>query len=173
MGENPSHYLDCGDDCPVENVSWEDVQRFLFRLNESSGRGSYRLPTEAEWEYAARAESTNDYGGTGRLREMGWYRENSDYRTHPVAEKAPNDWGLHDMHGNVMEWVNDWYGAEFYSWPNVDTDPTGPPDGFTRVARGGSWFDPEYMARSAYRGELDPAYRIGRIGFRLVWTPEG
>jgi formylglycine-generating enzyme required for sulfatase activity len=173
MGHNPSHYLDCGDECPVETVSWEDVQRFLLRLNESVSRGAFRLPTEAEWEYAARAGTTGDYGGTERLGEMGWFFDNSDYRTHPVGEKAPNDWGLYDMHGNVMEWVNDWFDPEYYSEPNIDTDPTGPSEGTTRIARGGSWFDDEYMARSAYRGGLDPGTTLGRIGFRLVWDPEG
>ena len=124
MGSNPSFFDECGD-CPVERVSWDDVQEFIGRLNALEGEVRYRLPTEAEWEYAARAGTSGDrYGGD--LDAIAWYRENSEGRTHPVGQKAPNAFGLHDMLGNVFEWVQDWYGA--YPGGSV-TDPRGPGPG--------------------------------------------
>lgn len=112
MGSNPSWFSDCGDDCPVEEVSWDDVQEFITELNKL-GQGTYRLPTEAEWESAARAGSMTAFAngditetGSGydpNLDAMGWYSCNSDSKTHPVAQKQPNAWGLYDMHGNVWE----------------------------------------------------------------------
>jgi formylglycine-generating enzyme required for sulfatase activity len=138
MGTNPSWFSDCGDTCPVEQVSWNDIQGFLTALNAMDPGKNYRLPTEAEWEYAARAGTTGDYGGTGVLDQMGWYSDNSGSQTHPVAQKQPNHWGLYDMHGNVWEWVQDWYSATYYS-VSPTNDPQGPATGTSRVLRGGSW----------------------------------
>jgi formylglycine-generating enzyme required for sulfatase activity len=138
MGNNPSGFKDCGDDCPVENVSWNDAQEFIKRLNEKEGK-PYRLPTEGEWEYACRAGSTSQFcfgDDESLLSEYAWYINNSDNRTHPVGTKKPNAWGLYDMHGNVWEWVQDWYG----NYPSGSvTDPVGPERGGDRVDRGGSW----------------------------------
>jgi len=111
MGENPSRFK--GDDHPVENVSWEDVQQFIQKLNAKEGKEACRLPTEAEWEYAARAGTTTIYSFGNNASQLGnyaWYDENSGNTTHPVGDKPPNPWGLYDMHGNVWEWVQDWYG---------------------------------------------------------------
>ncbi len=169
MGSNPSLFSDCGDTCPVEEVSWNDIQDFLAALNALYPGRDYRLPTEAEWEYAARAGTTGDYGGTGVLDEMGWYRDNSAVdgtrQTHPAAQKQPNAWGLYDMHGNVWEWVQDWYG----NYPSeAVTDPMGPASGSDRVLRGGSWHSFANIARSAYRYEYDPSARVIDYGFRLA-----
>ena len=168
MGENPSYFSDCGEDCLVETVSWEDVQGFIGRLNErESGRGyRYRLPTEAEWEYAARAGTTG--ARYGELEEIAWYWDNSGYRTHPVGEKRANAWGLHDMLGNVWECTGDWYGGEYP--PGAVTDPTGPSTGSIRVARGGSWYAIARYVRSAYRHYLAPGSRCFYLGLRLVRT---
>ena len=168
MGENPSRFSDCGDTCPVERVSWNDAQAFIQALNQRYPGRNYRLPTEAEWEYAARAGTTGDYGGTGVLGEMGWYRDNSGGRMHPVALKQPNGWNLYDMHGNVSEWVQDWY--RVYT-AEAKTDPTGPTTGSFRVLRGGSWFINANRARSAYRSDVTPSSRSYNPGFRLARTP--
>lgn len=180
MGENPSSFSNCGDTCPVERVSWNDIQEFIQALNAANPGANYRLPTEAEWEYAARAGTTGDYGGTGVLDEMGWYSGNSGSMTHPVAQKEPNHWGLYDMHGNVWEWVNDWYSSSYYSVSPPD-DPQGPATGsgwglgraFSgRVLRGGSWFSSALNARSAFRRLLSsPSVLSGFDGFRLARTP--
>jgi formylglycine-generating enzyme required for sulfatase activity len=170
MGTNPSRFSECGPTCPVEQVSWDDIQQFLERLNASSGGGRFRLPTEAEWEYAARAGTTGDYGSAGVLDDLGWYHGNAGGRTHPVGEKAPNVWGLHDMHGNVWEWVADWYSASYYA-ASPTSDPTGPPVGAGRVLRGGSWLYFANFARSAYRIIFVPSYRLSDFGFRLARTP--
>jgi surface protein len=173
MGENPSWFSACGDLCPVEWVSWDDIQLFLAALNTQDPGKSYRLPTEAEWEYAARAGTTADYGGTGVLDDMGWYSGNSAVdgvlQTHPVARKLPNHWGLYDMHGNVLEWVQDW-SYRVYTTDGV-TDPTGPETGSSRVVRGGSWLNVASYARSAYRLYSLPSVRSGNLGFRLARTP--
>jgi len=137
MGKNPSQFQG-GPKLPVESVSWEDVQEFIRRLNAEEGRKSYRLPTEAEWEYAARAGTMTaySYGDDARqLEEYAWYQENSGKKTHSVGQKQPNAWGLYDMHGNVGEWVQDWYGP--YTTGAVE-DPVGPSSGLFRVNRGGS-----------------------------------
>ena len=164
MGTNPSHFSDCGPRCPAEEVSWVDTQEFIRRLNSrESGRGYvYRLPTEAEWEYGARAGTPGPR--YGELDEIAWY--NSD-RTHPVGQKRPNAWGLHDMLGNVFEWVGDWH-ARYPS--GLVTDPEGPESGSHRVHRGGCWFIIATNVRSAYRGGLSPGARYYHLGFRLVRT---
>ncbi len=163
--ENPSFHTACGDTCPVEQVSWDDIQLFLTRLNAVATGSFYRLPTEAEWEYAARAGTTGDYGGTGVLNEMAWWEGNSGGRAHPVATKLPNAWGIHDMHGNVWEWVRDWYGP----YPAVnEMSPQGPLTGSARVRRGGSWDDDPDSMRSGNRGSGTPSTRRHDRGFRLV-----
>jgi formylglycine-generating enzyme required for sulfatase activity len=168
MGANPSAFK--GADRPVENVSWDDVQAFMQKLNEREGVDHYRLPTEAQWEYACRAGSSTRYyfgDDAARLDDYAWYEENSDHQTHPVGQKHPNAWGLYDMHGNVWEWVQDWYGG--YT-ANPVTDPIGPTTGAVRrVVRGGSWLVTARFARSAYRlGRPPPGGRVGRLGFRCL-----
>jgi len=177
MGSNPAQFSSCGSNCPIEYVSWDDVQSFIVALN-GMGEGTYSLPTEAQWEYAARAGSTTAFangdimetecGYDSNLDVMGWYCYNASFTTHPVAQKDANVWGLYDMHGNVYEWVSDWYGT--YPSGSV-TDPTGPFSGSDRVARGGSWnYDARYC-RSAYRDSGYPGYRNGYFGFRLLRMP--
>lgn len=178
MGSNPSYLSGCGADCPVENVSWNDVQNFIRKLN-AKGEGEYRLPTEAEWEYACRAGTTGDYGGPS-LDEMGWYTLNSGQTkyewltTHPVGEKKPNAWGLYDMHGNVWEWCQDKY-EQFYYAASPASDPAGPvTDRPEHVARGGAWYTDGARCRSAarYNGHSIPIGNgyssISPCGFRLV-----
>ena len=164
MGTNPSRFSGCGQ-CPVEQVSWNDAQEFIRSLNGRAGGNRYRLPTEAEWEYAARAGTTGDR--YGNLDAIAWYRDNSGDRTHPVGQKAPNAWGLHDMLGNVWEWVADRYG----DYPgSVVTDPRGPVSGSGRVLRGGSWFISAGSSRSSRRASNGPGRRVAYLGFRLLRT---
>jgi formylglycine-generating enzyme required for sulfatase activity len=177
MGENPSHFRACGENCPVEKVTWHDAQRFIARLNAMSGTSAYRLPTEAEWEYAARAGSQTALSNgsiavTGcaydaTLDRIGWYCNNSNHRSHPVAKKKPNVWGLYDMHGNVWEWCQDWY-SDYPS--SMVIDPSGPSNGTYRVSRGGSWYCGAQSCRSANRYKVNPDYRNPLIGFRLMGT---
>ena len=176
MGSNPSRFKNCGGNCPVERVSWDDVQEFIRKLNGKSGGRRYRLPTEAEWEYAARGgttadtyagDLTNPRGNDPVLNRIAWYRENSGRRTHPVGRKAPNGWGLHDMLGNVWEWVGDWYGD--YPGGTV-TDPSGPGSGSYRVIRGGGWTLNARYCRSADRRGYSPGGRNNYLGFRLLRT---
>ena len=173
MGSNPSYFSWCPT-CPVEKVSWNDVQSYITKMN-LRGDGTYSLPTEAQWEYAARAGSTTAFyngGITGagcdydqNLNAIGWYCYNSGSETHPVAGKAPNAWGLYDMSGNVYEWCQDWYGS--YSASAV-TDPQGPSTGSYRVLRGGSWYGNAQYCRAAFRDYGRPGYGYYIIGFRLV-----
>ena len=162
----------------MEQVSWEDAQAFMQALNaREQGLGvQYRLPTEAEWEYAARAGTRGDtYAGNltdpeGRdpvLERIAWFDENSGDRTQPVGQKAPNAWGLHDMLGNVWEWVQDWYGG--YPGGSV-TDPAGPGSGSYRVSRGGSWINYARGHRSSERPYGSPDYDNGIAGVRLLRT---
>jgi formylglycine-generating enzyme required for sulfatase activity len=163
MGGNPSHFK--GADLPVENVSWDDVQNFLLRLNEKSLDYLYRLPTEAEWEYACRAGTTGDYAGG--VDSLAWYRNNSGNTTHTVGQKSPNAWGLYDMHGNVWEWCQDWY--EAYASAEA-VDPKGASTGAARVLRGGSWTRPAASLHSARRSGFSSGTRNNSLGFRLVRT---
>lgn len=161
MGKNPSRFK--GDDRPVENVSWEDAKKFIRRLNAREGREIYRLPTEAEWEYACRGGTTTEYAGN--LEPMGWYRDNSKKKSQPVGKKQPNPFGLYDMHGNVWEWCSDVYGA----YPNASvTDPTGSRSGWRRVYRGGSWSSNPQSCRSAERFFMSPEISKDNLGFRLA-----
>lgn len=157
VSRTPSHFK--GDSLPVESVSWDDVQLFLERLNQLDPKRVYRLPTEAEWEYCAK----------GSKASSSWNKTNSEERTHPVGEKQPNAWGLHDMDGNVAEWVQDWYGREYYDETPLN-DPPGPRTGSYRVYRGGSWLDDEKNCRSSYRGFDFPVNRFYNVGFRVVRT---
>jgi formylglycine-generating enzyme required for sulfatase activity len=163
MGSNPSGFK--GPNRPVEQVSWNDAQEFIAKLNAKNDGYRYRLPTEAEWEYAARAGTTGAYAGD--LDAMGWYDKNSGGKTHLVATKTANAWGLYDMHGNVWEWVQDWYGD--YSAVAV-TDPVGPNTGSFRVYRGGSWSNWAQYCRSALRDFHSPDIRYNNLGFRLLRT---
>ncbi|MEY4134087.1 MAG: hypothetical protein RL386_437, partial [Bacteroidota bacterium] len=148
-GSNPSYFENC-DNCPVEVVSWADIQQFLTKLNAKTGK-VYRLPTEAEWEYAARGGSSSlgyKYSGSNNLDEVAWHEGNSGNKTHPVGQKKSNELGLYDMSGNVWEWCADWYGS--YS-SGAQTNPKGPSSGTYRVLRGGSWGNNAGSCRSAYR----------------------
>jgi formylglycine-generating enzyme required for sulfatase activity len=168
MGENPSFFQECGEDCPVENVSWNDAQEFIKKLNQIEKTDQYRLPTEAQWEYACRAGSTQSYCFGDREAELGqyaWYAANSQKSPHPVGRLKPNAWGLYDMHGNVYEWCQDWY-EEYPTGPV--TDPKGPSAGKYRVLRGGSWDGEAGDVRSTYRHRLTPGYRYGHEGFRVA-----
>lgn len=167
MGNNPSKFK--GFDRPVEQVSWDECQEFIKRLN-AAGKGIFRLPTEAEWEYACRAGSTGMFCFGDNEIEMddyAWYCANSDSQTQPVGKKLPNAWGLHDIHGNVWEWCQDWF--DDYS-EDPATDPQGPPSSNmpVRVFRGGCWRGVAGFAASAHRGGRGPSYREGILGFRLV-----
>lgn len=164
MGSNPSKFSSCGDSCPVEQVSWNDIQQFISRLNQQSG-ASYRLPTEAEWEYACRAGGTEEYCGSNNIDAVAWYKDNSGSRTHPVGQKQANGWGIHDMSGNVWEWCQDWYGE---SYPTGSKNPTGASSGQYRVLRGGSWGDTPGSVRASLRDYATPELRSYTSGFRLV-----
>ena len=170
MGTNPSQFK--GPQNPVEKVSWADAVEFCRKLSampaEKTAGHVYRLPTEAEWEYACRSGTTTAYGfgdDASRLGDYGWFRSNSDSKTHPVGEKKPNAWGLYDMHGNVWEWCQDWYG----DYPSGSaTDPTGATSGSIRVIRGGSWGNDARFCRSASRGRSTPGSRRHYLGFRVL-----
>jgi len=170
MGTNPSKFK--GKQNPVEKVSWNDAVAFCRKLSvlpeEKAAGHVYRLPTEAEWEYACRAGTTTKYSFGDSESEAGehaWYKENSGDTTHPVGQKKPNAWGLHDMHGNVWEWCQDWYG----NYPSgLVTDPTGAASGSSRVLRGGSWRDFSVYCRSAYRHGGAPDSRLNFLGFRVL-----
>ena len=169
MGDNPSHYE--GVDRPVETVSWNDAQDFIVRLNEAEGDSLYRLPTEAEWEYACRAGSPDPWShgpDEDQLGRYAWYSGNNDPSgTKPVGGKRPNAWGLHDMHGNVWEWARDWFDPAYYG-DSPRVDPPGPAAGTDRVVRGGKFSNHSAGVRSAYRGANAPGARISTIGFRLL-----
>jgi formylglycine-generating enzyme required for sulfatase activity len=167
MGTNPSFYQRCGKDCPVERVSWYDVQDFLNKLNQIEGTDLYRLPTESEWEYACRAGSTTSYcfgNNFHYLRDYAWFGK--VWRgTLPVGQLKPNAWGLYDMHGNIAEWCRDWYGK--YPTEAV-VNPAGLVSGQHRVLRGGSWASDSKSIRSATRQHFAPDVRYRGIGFRVA-----
>jgi formylglycine-generating enzyme required for sulfatase activity/serine/threonine protein phosphatase PrpC len=168
MGSNPSYFTNCPN-CPVENVSWNDIQAFIGKLNTITG-GNYRLPTEAEWEYAARGgnrSSGTKYSGSNDIGLVAWYDGNSGSRTHPVGQKQANALGLFDMTGNVWEWCSDWYGENYYS-NSPSTNPRGPSTGTYRVLRGSSWDADAGLCRVSIRLDLKPGYSTGIFGFRLV-----
>lgn len=165
MGYNPSSIQ--GDFLPVEMVSWEDTQEFISILNDITGL-NYRLPTEAEWEYAARggAKSLNYlYSGASVLSLCGWYYANSNTSTHNIGEKSPNELGVYDMSGNVREWCQDWH--DYYDDTDLD-NPIGPTMGIKKVNRGGAWNTPAINCRNSYRGANLPDEVFSDLGFRLV-----
>ena len=168
MGSNPSHFANCGDNCPVENVSWNDIQSHIQKLNKKTGQ-RFRLPSEAEWEYACLGGQQPIYCGSNDVGSVAWYRDNSAGTTHPVGQKAPNGFGLYDMSGNVWEWVEDDYEDGYLGAP---TDGAARKTGVeTRVLRGGSWNSFAGSARSAIRYGYSPDFRSYFIGFRLASTP--
>jgi formylglycine-generating enzyme required for sulfatase activity len=173
MGHNPSAYDSCGVGyCPVENVSWNDAQEFIRRINQR-GAPKYRLPTEAEWEYAARSGGKDEqWAGTNdpkKLVDYAWFGANANYQTHRVGEKKPNGIGLYDMTGNVWEWMSDWYAPDYYA-RSPEHDPQGPASGTQRVLRGGFWGSLDDMARTTRRVGLAPTTRSPGYGFRVVQT---
>ena len=167
MGDTPSYK---GDDYPVENVSWDDVQGFIKALISENNDGyRFRLPTEAEWEYAARSGGKREkYAGSDDVDAVAWYDGNSENTTHPVGKKLPNGLGIYDMSGNVFEWCQDWYGD--YPFGSV-TNPTGLSSGSDRVLRGGGWNSIARNCRSAFRLRGEPGNRYNDLGFRLAFSP--
>ncbi|PNU18567.1 formylglycine-generating enzyme family protein, partial [Geothermobacter hydrogeniphilus] len=168
-GNNPSQFK--GNNRPVEQVSWNDAQGYIRQLNQrrgDSGIAPYRLPTEAEWEYACRSGGKDEkYCGGDDVDAVAWYDGNSGNRTHEVGQKRPNGLGLYDMSGNVWEWVSDWYNSSYYG-NSPRNNPQGPSSGSDRVNRGGGWFNAPGGLRSAYRVRSGPGRRYGSLGFRLA-----
>ena len=165
MGNNPSYFK--GGNLPVEQVSWDDCQDFLSKLNSITGK-KFRLPTEAEWEYAARGGKKSrgyKYSGSNNLSDVAWYDRKSKNKTHAVGTKQSNELGIYDMSGNVYEWCQDWF--EEYS-SSSQVNPTGANSGSGRVIRGGSWFDAARFCRSSCRNDSTPGGRYGILGLRLV-----
>jgi formylglycine-generating enzyme required for sulfatase activity len=153
-----------GDDLPVTSVSWKEAQEFCLKLSQKEG-ASYRLPTEAEWEYACRAGG-DSHGAAAELAAVAWYADNSEGATRPVGSKRPNAWGLHDMLGNVAEWTHDVYGP--YPRVEEDKDPTGPAAGSTRAVRGGSWRGFPPALRCTARSGTPESYQLSHVGLRVV-----
>ena len=175
MGSNPSNFK--GSKLPVEKVSWNDCQTFITKLNSITGQ-TFRLPTEAEWEFAARGGNSSKgykYSGSDNIDDVAWYWGSipsqtsgiTGYGTQPVATKAPNELGIYDMSGNVWEWCQDWYSDSYYS-SSVINNPTGPTSGSVRVCRGGGWSYNATYCRVAYRGGHTPTYAYYYLGFRLA-----
>ena len=168
MNNNPSEFKD--DIRPVERVSWNDVQEFIQKLNNKEETIKYRLPTEAEWEYAARADTESTYCFSGDIQilsQYAWYRKNSAGKTHPIGQLKPNAWGLYDVHGNVHEWCQDWFDRNYYS-QSPSNSPLGPSSGLAKVSRGGDWGSEDWYCRCASRSLSSPNRRSNRLGFRLV-----
>jgi formylglycine-generating enzyme required for sulfatase activity len=166
MGNNPSYFKDCGGNCPVEPISWHDAQDFISKLNDTNDGFKYRLPSEAEWEYACRAGSTEDYSSAD-VDEIGWYSHNSGKRTRAVGQRQPNAFGLYDMSGNLWEWCHDLYHDSYKSAP-PDGSVWQDGDSTYRVVRGGSWNSQASLLRSASRDRNSPNSRFSSYGFRVV-----
>ena len=167
MGNNPSYWT--GDKLPVETVSWDDCQEFIKRLNSITGK-HFSLPTEAQWEFAARGGNKSRgflYSGSNNIDEVAWYDDNSNSQTHQVATKKANELGLYDMTGNVWEWCKDWFDSDYYSNSPQD-NPQGPGSGDFRVLRGGGWDRNARRCRVSFRGYVNPVSRHGSLGLRLV-----
>jgi formylglycine-generating enzyme required for sulfatase activity len=165
MGTNPSYFKNC-DQCPVEQVSWNDAQEFIYKLNKVGDGYTYRLPSEAEWEYACRAGTTGDYAGD--LDSMAWYSKNSGDKMRPVGQKQANAFGLYDMHGNVWEWCEDVWHENYNGAPSDGSAWMSGGDSSSRVFRGGSWGYLANYLRSADRGRNAPDFYNSYIGFRVV-----
>lgn len=167
MGNNPSYFKNC-DNCPVEQVSWNDIQKFINRLNSKTGSNKYRLPTEAEWGYAARSGGKREkYSGGDDSDSVAWYEKNSGGKNHVVGQKKPNGLGIYDMSGNVWEWVNDWFDIGYYKSSPKD-NPKGPNSGSYRVERGGGWIDIARNVRASSRSSPAPDHRYSELGLRLA-----
>jgi formylglycine-generating enzyme required for sulfatase activity len=169
MGENPSHFKNC-DNCPVERVSWNEVQTFFTKLNMLTGK-NYRLPTEAEWEYAAKGGEMSQgyrYAGGNNINFVAWYSGNSQGKTQPVGTIKPNELELYDMSGNVWEWCSDWF--DYYT-ESPKTNPTGPEQGEFKIVKGGSWYGYIGGSRVSCRGSDDPGNKRSYIGFRVAMSP--
>lgn len=176
MGNNPSFFFNCGEDCPVESVSWFDAQIFIRELNRNSTANRYRLPTEAEWEFACRAGSTKAFSNSdlerfechenNGLNEIAWYKCNSDKTTHPAKRKMPNKIGLYDMHGNVYEWCKDTFVMDYSVRSNLQGNQLDVTE--DKVVRGGSWNATPVSCRSGSRVNYKPERKDRTIGFRLV-----
>ena len=165
MGSNPSYFK--GDNLPVENVSWNDCQKFIRKLNSLTGK-KFRLPTEAEWEFAARGGNNSrgyKYSGSNNIGSVAWYEDNSGNRTHPVGQKSPNELGLYDMAGNVLEWCKDWY--DDYS-SSSQTNPTGPASVSCHISRGGGWDLSASDCRVSNRDIYAAGFSLTDIGLRLA-----
>ncbi|MBF0369861.1 MAG: SUMF1/EgtB/PvdO family nonheme iron enzyme, partial [Magnetococcales bacterium] len=172
MGSNPAYFANCGDDCPIEEVSWNDVQDFITAMNDL-GEGSYRLPTEAEWEYACLAGTTTTWpfgDDDEELANHGWYSSNSNSQIQPVGGLTANAWGLYDMQGNAWEWVQDLYDSHAYD-SHASEDPLYEESGTTRVRRGGGWNSNANGLRCRYRQFYLPTNNIYTVGLRLVREP--
>jgi formylglycine-generating enzyme required for sulfatase activity len=169
MAKNPSEFK--GPNRPVENVTWDDAVLFCKKLSEKEGV-KYRLPTEAEWEYACRAGTKTEFYCGDRI-DVGyaWYKTNSEAKTHDVGQKKPNAWGLYDMSGNVYEWCSDWFAKDYYI-SSPEKDPQGPREGQLRVLRGGAWHNTDGNCSSAYRAGLDHDQGSPDSGFRVVRDAE-
>ena len=172
IGNNPAVFQDCGIGCSVENVSWDDAQDFIKKLNKMDITDNrYRLPTEAEWEYACRAGTTTEFSfgdDAGQLGEYAWYRDNSEGKTHPAGQKEPNPWGLYDMHGNVWEWVEDDWHGNYDKAPDDMVAWIDKPRNFHRVFRGGSFHGDARRSRSAVRSYNKSDFHRNRVGLRLA-----
>jgi formylglycine-generating enzyme required for sulfatase activity len=154
---------------PVINVNWNDAHAYIEWLSSKTGK-RYRLLSETEWEYCCRAGTPPPYSFGGKesdLDRYAWYSANSGYKTHPVGEKLPNEWGLHDMHGNVWEWCEDWWHGDYHNAPGDGSAWTTPGSGY-RVLRGGSWLYSPQVLRAARRSDITPDFRINNIGFRVA-----
>ena len=170
MGSNPSSVKKKGD-YPVEKVSWDDCQDFIYKLNQLTGM-TFRLPTEAEWEFAARGGNKSKgykYSGGDTVDDVAWYRSNAGRSTHPVATKMPNELGLYDMSGNVWEWCQDWHDS--YPSASQQTNPKGASNGVARILRGGSWYGQQGYCRVSDRFFNPQGFRVDTNGFRLVLVP--
>lgn len=168
MGNNPADNKDCGD-CPVVNVSWDEVQDFISKLNTMTGK-QYRLPTEAEWEFAARGGTLGNmkkHAGRQHPQTIAWFGNNSKDHIHPVGRKQPNELNIYDMTGNAEEWCSDWYGKDYYTKKDV-ANPTGPDGGISKVVRGGSWESNADEISVTRRAAYTPGTKSGSLGFRLV-----
>lgn len=163
MGSNPSAFKNCGE-CPVENISWQDAMQFIQKLNAITNK-KYRLPTEAEWEFVARSQSSK-----AKIEKVAWDYENSKNRPHPVGELTPNSLGCYDMLGNISELCNDWYDANFYNKSATSINPSGPESGKSKVVRGGSWYDMEGGVLVTARDNVKPDERNKKTGLRLALT---
>lgn len=170
MGTDPNFEGEC-ETCPIEGVSWKDVQQFITKLNDKSGK-QFRLPTEAEWEFAARGGKKSQnfyYSGSNNAAEVSWFSVKTEDKLHPVGQKKANELGLFDMSGNVWEWCSDIYAADYYSKSPAD-NPTGPQEGKDKVLRGGSWYNQSFDSRVTARYRFYPTFRTNANGFRLAMT---